>query len=47
MLASIKDLASLKTKVDNWYLDKLKTVPSNLSKLSNVVENYIAKNNCV
>ena len=43
MLTSIKNLAGLKTKVNNLYLDKLKTVPSNLSKLSNVVDNYIAK----
>ena len=39
MLASKADLASLKTKVDNLDVDKLKTVPADLSKLRNVVDN--------
>ena len=37
MLASETDLAGLKTKVDNLHLDKLKTVLTHLTKLSNVV----------
>ena len=43
MLTSIKNLAGLKTKVNNLYLDKLRTVPSNLSKLSNVVDKTAKK----
>ena len=39
MLASKTDLASLKTKVDNLNVDKLKTIPADLSKLRNVVDN--------
>ena len=38
------DLASLKTKVDNLDVYKLKTVPADLSKLSNVVDNNVVKN---
>ena len=37
------DLASLKAKVDKIDVDKLKTVPVCLSKLSNVVNNDVAK----
>ena len=37
------DLASLKAKVDKIDVDKLKTVPVYLSKLSNVVNNDVAK----
>ena len=33
------NLASLKTEVDKIGVDKLKTVPAYLSKLSNVVDN--------
>ena len=40
-LASKTDLASLKTKVDNLDVDKLVTVYADLSKLSNVVNNYV------
>ena len=43
-LASKSDLASLKRKVDNLDVDKLKTAPANLSKLSNVVDNDVVKN---
>ena len=43
MLASKTDLDSLKTKVDNLDVDKLKNVPANLSKLNNVVDNDIVK----
>ena len=37
------NLAALKTEVDNVGTDKLKTVPNDLSKLSNVVENDVVK----
>ena len=43
MLASKTHLASLKTEVDNLDLDKLKTMPADLSKLSNVVDNDVIK----
>ena len=36
-------LASLKAEVDKIHVDKLKTVPVNLSKLSNVVNNDVVK----
>ena len=39
MFGSKTDLASLKTNVDNFDVDKLKNVPANLSKPSNVVNN--------
>ena len=38
MLASEIDLASLKIKVDNLDIDKFKTFPIDLSKLSNIVD---------
>ena len=41
------DLASLKTEIDKTDVDKLKTVPVDLSKLSNVVNNDVVKKNCV
>ena len=37
------DLASLKLDVDELDIDKLKTVPVDLSKLSNVVDNDVVK----
>ena len=37
------NLASLKTKVDKIDADKLKTVPVDLAKLSNVVKNDVVK----
>ena len=37
------DLASLKTEVDKINADKLKTVPVDLAKLSNVVKNDVVK----
>ena len=43
-MASKTDLASLKTKVDNRDVDKLKTVPADLSKLSNVVDSDVVTN---
>ena len=41
--ASKTNLASLKTEVDKIDTDKLKTVPANLAKLSNVVKNDVVK----
>ena len=41
--ASKTNLASLKTEVDKIDTDKLKTVPADLAKLSNVVKNDIVK----
>ena len=37
------NLASLKTKVDKLDTDKLKTVPVDSSKLSNIVKNDVVK----
>ena len=37
------NLASLKTEVDKLYIDKLAPVPLNLSQLSDVVKNNVAK----
>ena len=42
-LALKSHLASLKTEVDKIDADKLKTVPVDLSKLSDVVENDVIK----
>ena len=36
-------MANLKTEVDKLDIDKLATVPVDLSKLSNVVKNYVVK----
>ena len=41
--ASKTNLANLKTEVDTLDTDKLKTVPVDLSKLSNVVKNEVIK----
>ena len=41
--ASKTNLASLKTEVDKLDADKLKTVPIDLAKLSNVVKNDVVK----
>ena len=40
-------LNSLKTKVDKLYVDKLKPVPTNLNKLSDMVEKEVVKKMCV
>ena len=40
-LAAKSDLASLKAEVDEIDIDKLKTVPADLSKLSNLVGNNV------
>ena len=42
-LALKSNLASLKTEVDKIDVDKLKAVPVDLSKLSNVVKNDVVK----
>ena len=39
------NLSALKTEVDKIDTDKLKTVPNDLAKLSNVVKNDVAKKN--
>ena len=41
--ASKTNLAALETKVDKIDTDKLKTVPNDLAKLSNVVKNDVVK----
>ena len=41
--ASKTNLAALKTEVDKIDADKLKTVPVDLAKLTNAVENYLVK----
>ena len=43
--ASKTNLAALKSEVDKIDVDKLKTVPTDLSKLSNVVKNDVVKKN--
>ena len=40
-LTSEIDLASLKTKVDYLDVDKPKTVPADLGKISNIVDNDV------
>ena len=42
-VSSFANLASLKTEFDKIDVDKLKTVPVDLAKLSNVVKNDVAK----
>ena len=42
-IAVKSNFASLKTEVDKIDADKLKTVPVNLAKLSNVVKNDVVK----
>ena len=41
------NLANLKTEVDKLDIDKLVTVPVDLSKLSNVVKNDVVKKLCM
>ena len=47
MIASKTDLAILKTKVNYLDVDKLKTVPAGLGKLSNVVDDDVIRKYCV
>ena len=44
-LAAKSDLANLKATVDKIDIDKLETVPADLSKLSNAVDDVVK--NCV
>ena len=46
-LAAKSDLTNLETKVDKIDVGKLKTVPFNLSKLSNAVNNEVVKKMCM
>ena len=46
-LTAKSDLASLKAEVDKIDIGELKTVPVNLSKLSNVVNNDAVKKLCI
>ena len=41
--ATKTNLAALNTEVDNIDIDKLKTVPDDLTKLSNIVKNEVVK----
>ena len=41
--ASKTNLAALKTEVDKIDADKLKTIPADLAKLTNAIENYVVK----
>ena len=41
--ASKTNLAALKTEIDKIDTDKLKTIPNDLAKLSNVVKNGVVK----
>ena len=41
------NLANLKTEVDKLDIDKLVPIPADLSKLSNVVKNYVVKKDCI
>ena len=41
------NLGSLKAQVDKLDVDKLETISVNLSKLSNVVDNYVFKKLCM
>ena len=43
MLASKTDLANLQTQLVSLHVNKLKTVPADLSKLRNVVDNDVIK----
>ena len=46
-LAAKSDSASVKAEIDKVDVDKLKPVPVDLSKLSNVVNNEVVKKSCV
>ena len=41
------DLASLKPDINKLNIEKLKTVPPDLSKPIKAVENYVVKNQCL
>ena len=42
-----KNLANLKSEVEKSDIDKLIPLPNDLSKLSNVVNNYVVKKNYI
>lgn len=42
-VAAKPDLASLKARVNEIDIDKIKTIPVDLSKLSNVIDNDVVK----
>ena len=44
-LAAKSDLVRLKTEVDKLDIGKLETTPIDLSKLSNLVKNFVVKKN--
>ena len=46
-LAAKSDLASVKAEVDKIDIDKLKTVPIDFSKLSNVAKNQTVEKLCM
>ena len=46
-LAAKTDFASLEAEVGNLDVKILKTVPANLSELSNVVDNDVVKKRCM
>ena len=46
-LAEQYDLTSLKTEIGKIYVDNSKTVPVDLSKISDEVSNEVVKKNCV
>ena len=46
-LAEILDLAVLKAELDKVDIDQVKTVPVNLGKLRNVVDNDVVKKLCI
>ena len=46
-VTSNTDLAARETRIYKLDLDKLKTVPADLSKLSNVVNNYAINKLCI
>ena len=46
-LASKTDLAGLNTKLDELDVDKPRIAPADLSKPSDVLDNYVIKNLCM
>ena len=46
-LAAKFDRASLKAEIDKTDVEKLETVPVDLSKVSNIVNNEVVKINCI
>ena len=46
-IAKWVDLASLKSEINKLDINKFETTPTDLSKLSNLVKNEVAKKNCI